>query len=110
MTDDEALAWAYLSRVVEPPCAELAALVEEVGPVAAADRVKRRAVGDKLSSRTEARRDLDCAADDLDALARMGGRLLVPGTRTGRSWRSHRSSTSTCASGPRATHRWCCGR
>jgi len=80
MTDDEALAWAYLSRVVEPPCAELAALVEEFGPVAAADQVKRRAVGDKLLSRTEARRDLDCAAEDLAALARMGGRLLVPGT------------------------------
>ena len=32
-------AWAYLSRVVEPPCPELAALVARVGPVEAAERV-----------------------------------------------------------------------
>ena len=30
------LAWAYLSRVVEPPCAALAAYVAAVGPVEAA--------------------------------------------------------------------------
>ena len=37
MTDEIARAWAYLSRVAEPPCPELRALVDEVGPVEAAE-------------------------------------------------------------------------
>lgn len=73
-----ALAWAYLSRVAEPPCAELAALVAEVGPEEAADRVRRGAVAAELARRTEGRRDQDCASEDLDLLARRGGRLLTP--------------------------------
>jgi DNA processing protein len=73
-------AWAYLSRVVEPPCPELAALVEDVGPVEAADRVRRGEVDDPLSSRSEARRDFDRAAEDLAVLARLGGRLIVRGS------------------------------
>jgi DNA processing protein len=79
MTADELRAFAYLSRVAEPPCPELAALVAERGAVEAADRVKRADVDEPLLSRTEARRDIDCAADDLDALARLGGRLMAPG-------------------------------
>jgi DNA processing protein len=77
--DDPALrAWAYLSRVAEPPCAELAALVRQVGPVEAADRVRRGAVNDDVAKRTHARREVDCAAADLDAIARRGGRLITP--------------------------------
>jgi DNA processing protein len=79
MTDEELRAWAYLSRVVEPPCPELAALVAHVGAVEAADRVRRGDVGEKLSRRTEARRHVDCVADDLSVLARLQGRLIVPG-------------------------------
>ncbi|WP_319455425.1 MULTISPECIES: DNA-processing protein DprA [unclassified Mycobacterium] len=80
MTDDELLAWAYLSRVAEPPCPELAVLVANVGAVEAASLVKRRDVkDDKLLSRTEARRDVDCAAEDVAILKRMGGRLIVQG-------------------------------
>lgn len=71
-------AWAYLSRVVEPPCAELAALVQRVGPVDAAERVRRRLVDDDLARRTEARREIDCSAADLEMLARRGGRLITP--------------------------------
>lgn len=41
MTEVTTRAWAYLSRVVEPPCAELAVLVAWVGPVEAAERVRR---------------------------------------------------------------------
>ena len=74
-------AWAYLSRVVEPPCAELSALVARVGPVEAAERVRRGAVSAELARRTEARRDIDCAADDLDRLDRLGGRLAHAGRR-----------------------------
>ena len=46
MTDATPRAWAYLSRVAEPPCAELAALVRRVGPVEAAERVRRGEVDD----------------------------------------------------------------
>ena len=77
--DDPALrAWAYLSRVAEPPCPELAALVRQVGPVEAADRVRRGAVHDEVAKRTNARREVDCAAADLETLARRGGRLITP--------------------------------
>jgi DNA processing protein len=73
-----ARAWAYLSRVAEPPCAELAALVHAVGPVEAADRVRRGLVDDALARHTESRRVIDCAADDLELLVRRGGRLITP--------------------------------
>jgi DNA processing protein len=78
MTDPTLRAWAYLSRVVEPPCAELAALVHRVGPVEAAERVRRGKVDDVLARHTEARREIDRAAEDLDFLARRGGRLITP--------------------------------
>jgi DNA processing protein len=78
MTDLTLRAWAYLSRVVEPPCAELAVLVDRVGPVEAAERVRQGQVDDKLAHRSEARREIDRAADDLEVLARHGGRLITP--------------------------------
>jgi DNA processing protein len=66
-----------LSRVAEPPCAELAALVAHVGPQEAADRVRRGAVDERLAYHTEARREFDCSAADLATLDRLGGRLLT---------------------------------
>ena len=77
MTDPVIRAFAYLSRVVEPPCLPLAALVARVGPVEAADRVKRRALDDQLARVTEARYGIDCAAEDLAVLERLGGRLVT---------------------------------
>ncbi|OBA60152.1 DNA protecting protein DprA [Mycobacterium sp. 1100029.7] len=71
-------AWAYLSRVAEPPCPELAALVASVGPVEAADRVRCGLVSEQLVRRTAARRDIDSAAADLDLIERRGGRLITP--------------------------------
>ena len=76
MTDLVTRALAYLSRVVEPPCPRLAALVACVGPVEAADRVKRRAIDDHLVRATEARYEIDRAARDLEILERLGGRLV----------------------------------
>lgn len=73
----EMLAWAYLSRVAEAPCAELGDLVRHVGPVEAAERVRRGAVGDTLAKRTSARRDIDCATEDLELLKRRSGRLVT---------------------------------
>ena len=77
MTDETRLAWAYLSRVAEPPCPDLAALVSRNGPVEAAERVRLGKVGDNLARRTEARRGIDCAAKDLELLTRLGGRLVT---------------------------------
>lgn len=77
MTDSVRRAMAYLSRVVEPPCPHLASLVARVGPVETADRVKRRAVDDRLLRFTEARYEIDTAAADLALLDRLGGRLLT---------------------------------
>jgi DNA processing protein len=71
-------AWAYLSRVAEPPCRELAVLVKRVGPVEAAERVRRGHVDAGIAERTAARRGIDRSADDLDLLARRGGRLVTP--------------------------------
>ncbi|AEV76247.1 DNA protecting protein DprA [Mycolicibacterium rhodesiae NBB3] len=76
MTDQISRAWAYLSRVAEPPCPELRALTRRVGPVEAAERVRTGDVDDVIARRTEARRQIDCAANDLETLDRMGGRLI----------------------------------
>lgn len=70
-------AWAYLSRVAEPPCPELANLVADLGPVEAAEKVRRGDVREPLKQKTAARREQDCAKADLDVLARMGGRLVT---------------------------------
>ncbi len=78
MTGSRLLAWAYLSRVLEPPCAELAALVHRVGPVEAAEQIRRGHVDGVLARQTEARREVDRAADDLELLFRRGGRLITP--------------------------------
>lgn len=77
MNDDTARAWAYLSRVAEPPCPDLAELVAAVGPVEAADRVMRGKLEGRLADETEARRRIDCAAQDLEVLADLGGRLVT---------------------------------
>ncbi len=74
----ETLAWAYLSRVAEAPCPGMAELIGDVGPVEAADRIRRGAVDQALADRTEARRDINCAAEDLHILEQRGGRLVTP--------------------------------
>lgn len=79
-------AWAYLSRVAEPPCAPLAALVAECGAVAAAERVKRRDVPEVLQRRIEARYENDCAVADLEILDRRGGRLITPEDEEWPAW------------------------
>lgn len=76
-------AWAYVSRVAEPPHRLLSELVATEGVVAAAERIRRRDIDPKLLRATEARYDLDCARDDLEVLDRMGGRLL---TDTDEEW------------------------
>lgn len=75
---EETRAWAYLSRVAEAPCPGLAELTRKVGVAEAAERVRRGEVGDVVAERTEARRDIDCAAADLELLYQRGGRLVTP--------------------------------
>ncbi len=77
MNDDARLALAYLSRVAEPPCPGLTDLVRRIGPVEAAARVKSGDVDEDLARRTEARREIDSSARDLELLARRDGRLIT---------------------------------
>lgn len=78
MNTQERRAWAYLSRVAEPPCPLLARLVSKVGAVEAAARIKAESIDDELRRRVDARREWDGAVADLDVLDRMGGRLITP--------------------------------
>ena len=71
-------AWAYLSRVQEPPGAELIALVKQVGPREAAERIQRGMVAAELLVLTQARREINRAAEDLEIVKRIGGRLVTP--------------------------------
>ncbi|TXH16005.1 MAG: DNA-protecting protein DprA [Mycobacterium sp.] len=78
-TDDvERRAWAYLSRVAEPPCPRLTQLVAERGPVEMADMIRRGQEDKELTGSVAARRQVDCAARDLEILDRRGGRLITP--------------------------------
>lgn len=74
----ELLARAYLSRVAEAPAPGLAAFVSGVGPMEAAERVRRGDVPELVAAETAARRAVDRAGADLAAAAAMGIRLLTP--------------------------------
>ncbi|GAA2543596.1 DNA-processing protein DprA [Pseudonocardia hydrocarbonoxydans] len=69
---------AYLSRVAEPPAPGLAELVAEIGPVRAAERVRRGELGERAAAETSARRSVERAEADLRAAAAAGVRLLTP--------------------------------
>lgn len=69
---------AYLSRVAEAPAPALAEFVAQVGPVQAADLVRRGEVPDRVADETGARRGVDRSMIDLADAAAAGARLLVP--------------------------------
>ncbi|MFT3899787.1 MAG: DNA-processing protein DprA [Gordonia sp. (in: high G+C Gram-positive bacteria)] len=74
-------AWAYLSRVAEPPHTALREFVEAEGPVDAAAAIRSRNVPAGyagLSSATQARARVDRGAEDLEAAAAIGARLVTP--------------------------------
>ncbi|WP_367136394.1 DNA-processing protein DprA [Saccharothrix sp. HUAS TT1] len=77
-TDEIRLARAYLSRVAEPPAPALVRFVAEVGPVRAAELVRAGEVPSGVDSQTSARRSVNRAEQDLEAVAEVGGRLLIP--------------------------------
>ncbi|MFC7616926.1 DNA-processing protein DprA [Actinokineospora soli] len=80
------LARAYLSRVAEPPAPALYAFVERLGPVVAAERVRQGDVPGGVEAETSARREPDCAREDLEAAAEVGARLVVPEDGEWPSW------------------------
>lgn len=81
------LAWAYLSRVVQGPCAPLTKLVEEVGPEEAARAVRERDLSEYLGERTVARAHVNTAVQDIELVAEMGGRLVTPDDDEWPAWR-----------------------
>ncbi len=84
---DRQLAWAYLSRVVQGPCAPLRELIDAVGVIDAARAVREWDLPAVLRTRTEARRQLDTAAADLELIQRIGGRLVTPDDPDWPAWR-----------------------
>lgn len=79
MTDAaERRAWAYLSRVAEPPCPALAALVFEKGPIEAAGLIRRGQAPDHVAPHVAARYAEDRSGPDLELLTVRGGRLVTP--------------------------------
>lgn len=78
VSDAERRAWAYLSRVAEPPCPELAELVAVRGAVEVADMIRRRSEPEELTGKVAARRESDYVDHDLEVLDRLSGRLITP--------------------------------
>jgi len=69
---------AYLSRVAEPPAPALCELISDAGPVRAAQLVTAGQVSARVVAETAARRADDRADTDLSAVAKLGGRLVIP--------------------------------
>jgi DNA processing protein len=72
-------AWAYLSRVAEPPAPGVVALVARLGPVEAAARIRSGRVDECVAAETSARREVWRAEADLAAAVAAGARLITPG-------------------------------
>lgn len=73
--------WAYLAGVAEQPNAALAALISELGVAGAARAVADRNMPpahEEVLRLTEARCGTNTAAEDLDTVDRLGGRLITP--------------------------------
>ncbi|MBU3063871.1 DNA-processing protein DprA [Nocardia sp. NEAU-G5] len=85
--DERLLAWVYLSRVVQGPCAALSALIEQIGVVEAARAVRECDLPESLRGPTERRRGIDCAERDVNAMARLGGRVITPDDPEWPAWR-----------------------
>ncbi|MGX1812074.1 DNA-processing protein DprA [Nocardia sp. NPDC055321] len=81
------MAWVYLSRVVEGPCAALSALIGSVGVVEAARAVRECALPEVLRGPTELRRGIEWAERDLGVMERIGGRVITPDDSEWPAWR-----------------------
>ncbi|MQY18511.1 hypothetical protein NRB20_15900 [Nocardia sp. RB20] len=85
--DERRLAWVYLSRVVQGPCAALSGLIERVGVVEAARAVRECDLPESLRGATEQRRGSDCAERDLASILESGGRVVTPDDPEWPAWR-----------------------
>ncbi|WP_081706140.1 DNA-processing protein DprA [Nocardia sp. CNY236] len=85
--DARRLAWVYLSRVVLGPCPALSALIDAVGVLEAARAVRECALPESLRAPTARRRELDLAAQDLETVERLGGRVITPDDPEWPAWR-----------------------
>ncbi|MEU6581318.1 DNA-processing protein DprA [Nocardia sp. NPDC046763] len=81
------MAWVYLSRVVEGPCAALSALIGSVGVVEAARAVRECALPEVLRGPTELRRGIERAERDVAYIERLGGRVVTPDDAEWPAWR-----------------------
>ncbi|MFD6221567.1 DNA-processing protein DprA [Nocardia asteroides] len=86
-SDERRLAWVYLSRVIQGPCAPLSALIASVGVCEAARAVREHELPEALRGPTAARREIDRAAADLEDIARLGGRVITPDDDEWPGWR-----------------------
>jgi DNA processing protein len=86
VSTEQLLARAYLSRVAEAPAPALARLVSELGPVAAAERVRGGRVPEAVAAETSTRRTVERAQADLEAAASVGAWLLTPEHPDWPSW------------------------
>ncbi|MGI8870519.1 MAG: DNA-processing protein DprA [Mycobacteriales bacterium] len=77
--EDERLAVAWLSRVVEPGHAHIWRLVQRLGAIGAVDAIRSGTAPADVLSAAGARSHHDGARRDLDAAERIGARLVVPG-------------------------------
>ncbi|WP_278263860.1 DNA-processing protein DprA [Nocardia sp. AG03] len=85
--EEARLAWVYLSRVVQGPCAPLSALIASVGVREAARAVREYELPEALRGPVAARREIDTAAADLEAMVRLGGRVITPEDAEWPGWR-----------------------
>lgn len=81
------LAWVYLSRVVLGPCAPLTALIDSVGVLEAARAVRECRLPQVLRAATATRRAVDLAAEDVERVRRLGGRVVTPEDPEWPAWR-----------------------
>ncbi|WP_223198953.1 DNA-processing protein DprA [Solihabitans fulvus] len=95
--DPVRLARAYLVRVAEPPAAALVALVEQDGPVRAAELVRSGDAPAAVLRETSARAHLELAETDLRNGATIGARLVTPEDEEWPGW----PLAGLCAAGQR---------
>ncbi|GAB2637128.1 DNA-processing protein DprA [Nocardia goodfellowii] len=81
------MAWVYLSRVVEGPCAALSALIDSIGVIEAARAVRECELPEALRGPTAKRRESACAERDLELVERLGGRVVTPDDAEWPTWR-----------------------
>lgn len=77
--DDVRSAYAYLGAVTERSTAQLWDLVDAVGPLEAADRIRSGRTDDELAAQAEARRLRVDPGELFERAGQVGARLLVPG-------------------------------